>query len=305
MRAEMPFRNVVVSLLAGAVLAVCPAAFAQSEVTPPSQPPAVEQPPDPVKPIEIDQSLIALSTTQPLKPHKGYFRLTHRFARDLGHGSFGSLAEDFFSLDSGAIMGLEYRYGITSTLQAGVHRSTLGKTLETFARWDALRQSEHRPLNVSAAISIEGQNNLRQDPQPAVALTVSRVLSPRLVVYASPAFVHNAHTETLRLLHEGHAHDLGDAEDPDELSTAVDTFFVGLGARARLRETVTVVFEASPRVSGYTPDAATWGVGIEKQTRGHVLQLNFGNSFGTTPGMIARGGARHEVYMGFNLSRKF
>jgi hypothetical protein len=46
-------------------------------------------------------------------------------------------------------------------------------------------------------------------------------------------------------------------------------------------------------------------VAIEKLTRGHVLQLNFGNNFDTTPGMIARGGARNEVYMGFNLSRKF
>jgi hypothetical protein len=35
------------------------------------------------------------------------------------------------------------------------------------------------------------------------------------------------------------------------------------------------------------------------------LQLNFGNNFATTPGMIARGGAKHSVFMGFNLSRKF
>jgi hypothetical protein len=124
-------------------------------------------------------------------------------------------------------------------------------------------------------------------------------------VYATPSYVHNAHTETLRLLHEGHSHDLGDAEDPDELSTAVDTFFVGLGARVRVLETVSLAVEVSPRVSGYKPDRAAWGAAIEKQTRGHVLQLNVGNSFGTTPGMIARGGARGEVYMGFNVSRKF
>jgi len=44
---------------------------------------------------------------------------------------------------------------------------------------------------------------------------------------------------------------------------------------------------------------------IEKLTRGHVLQLNFSNSFGTTPGHVARGGSEHDVYMGFNLSRKW
>jgi len=305
--------RLVVPLLAGALFAVAPGAFAQSDgggttaaaTAPAADVPAADPPAEPAKPAEIDQTLIALSTTQPLKAHKGYFRLTHRFARNLGQGSFGSLAADFFSLDNGAVMGLEYRYGLTSTIQAGVHRSTLGKTLETFGRWDALRQSDHVPLGVSATVSIEGQNNLRLDPQPGVALTVSHAQGTRLVLYASPAFVHNSHTGTLRLLHEGHSHDLGSAEDEDESSTAVDTVFVGLGARARLRETVSVVFETSPRLWGYTPASATWGVGIEKMTRGHVLQLNFGNNFGTTPGMIARGGASSEVYLGFNLSRRF
>jgi uncharacterized SAM-binding protein YcdF (DUF218 family) len=75
---------------------------------------------------------------------------------------------------------------------------------------------------------------------------------------------------------------------------------------ARILETVTLVFDATPRLGGYTPDAAVRGAAIETITRGHVLQqLNFGNSFGTTPGMLARGGASGEMYPGFDLSRKF
>ena len=50
---------------------------------------------------------------------------------------------------------------------------------------------------------------------------------------------------------------------------------------------------------------ALWAVAIEKLTHGHVLQLNFSNSFNTTPGQIARGGTPNVTYMGFNLSRKF
>ena len=46
-------------------------------------------------------------------------------------------------------------------------------------------------------------------------------------------------------------------------------------------------------------------VAAEKLTRGHVLQLNVGNTFATTPDMLARGGAASEAYSGFNLSRKF
>ena len=35
------------------------------------------------------------------------------------------------------------------------------------------------------------------------------------------------------------------------------------------------------------------------------MQLNFTNSFGTTFGEIARGGSPHDIYLGFNLIRRF
>jgi hypothetical protein len=254
--------------------------------------------------LEVDQTLVNLQTTLPLKRHGSYFHLTHRFARDLRRGDLGDLASDLFSLDNGAIIGLEYRFGITSTLQAGVHRSILGKTIETFGRWDAWRQGDKLPMSVSFKPSIEGQNNLRQDPQPGLSIILSHVHSKWLALYASPSYVHNAHTATLRAEHEGHTHDAPGADDADH-SSATDTFFIGLGGRVRLLESVSAAVEFAPRVSGYKPAQADWNAGIEKITRGHVLQLNFGNNFNTTPGMIARGGAAGEVFMGFNISRKF
>jgi len=63
------------------------------------------------------------------------FRMTHRLARDLKRGDFGDLAADLFGLDNGAIIGLEYRFAIADTLQAGIHRSIPSKTIRTFARW--------------------------------------------------------------------------------------------------------------------------------------------------------------------------
>jgi len=303
--------RVCVAGLLVAAFSVCTAALAAAQPLapqPPAQPPTVQQPaPETAPPqpsSELDQTLVTLSTTQPLKRHHGYFRLTHRFARDLRQGDFGNLASDLFSLDNGAIIGLEYRYAVTSRLQAGVHRSILGKTIVTFGRFDALRQGDGRPFGLSVGASIEGQNNLRQDRQPGVSATLSHVHGTWLALYANPTYVHNAHTETLRLLHEGHTHDVPGADDADA-STAIDTFFVGLGTRVRLRESVSTVVEFAPRVSGYKPARADWNAGIEKLTRGHVLQLNFGNNFNSTPGMIARGGSDHDVYMGFNLSRKF
>jgi hypothetical protein len=279
-----------------------------------AQQPADDQPPAPpsaataatTPSIEIDQMVVNLPTTLSLKRHKSYFRITHRFARDLRQGSFGELAEDLFSLDNGAVIGLEYRFGITDTIQAGINRSILGKTIELFGRWDARKQAEGRAFGLSALASIEGQNNLHLDPQPGISATFSRTQGSRLAVYVTPTFVVDAHTPTLRVGHGDHDHG-GEGDPSAEIAgeDKDDTAFIGLAMRLRVLETMSVVAEVSPRIYGYRPDRAAWNVGVEKLTRGHVLQLNFGNTFGTTPGQIARGGSTHDVYLGFNMSRKF
>jgi len=253
-----------------------------------------------ILPAQIDATTINLPTTLSLKTHGSYFRVTHRFARDLGRGSFSDLAQDLFGLDSAAIIGLEYRFGVTDRLQAGVHRSNFDKTIATFARWDAVAQSESSPIAVSATGSFEGGNNLRQDYQPGVAVTVSRTQGTRLAVYATPTYIHHAHTDTLLALHEGHS------LPGQTVDTRRDTFYIGFGSRLRLLETVFIVLEGSPRVAGYDADQPpAWNVGVEKLTHGHVLQLNIGNNFDTTPGQLARGGVPEAVFLGFNISRKF
>jgi len=288
-------------LAVAATVLLCSTAAAQSAS------PAAPVPPVPVPTVELDQAVVNVQTTMPLKRHKSYFKITHRFARDLRRGTFGQLAEDAFALDNGAIIGLEYRFALTSNLQAGIHRSILGKTIQTFAKWDVRRQADGGPFGLSVGASLEGQNNLHLDPQPGISATFSRLQGTWLALYANPTYVHNAHTPTLRAAHGDHTHG-GAAPDADDAIPGEDsnsTAFIGLGMRARVRETVSIVAEVSPRLAGYRPDRAAWNVGIEKLTRGHVMQLNFGNNFDTTPGMVARGGSRHDVYMGFNMSRKF
>ena len=303
----MPVRPASMLLAVAATVFLCSTLSAQT-VPPPAPRPQAPDPP-PVPAVELDQTVVNVQTTMPLKRHKSYFKITHRFARDLRRGSIGSLAEDGLGTDQGAIIGLEYRFALTDTLQAGIHRSILGKTVETFAKWDVRRQQNGGPFGLSVGASIEGQNNLHLDPQPGVSATLSHLHGTWLALYANPTYVHHAHTATLRLAHAGHDHGTASAaNDPDANIPGInshDTAFIGLGMRARVRETVSVVAEVSPRLAGYRPDRAAWNVGIEKLTHGHVLQLNFGNSFDTTAGMVARGGSKHDVYMGFNLSRKF
>jgi len=256
-----------------------------------------------LRPVQIDLNLINLPTTMSIARHRSYFRLTHRFASDLRRGSFGDQAADLFSLDRGAIIGLEYRFGITSNIQAGVHRSILSKTIQTFGRWDAVRQSESFPVALSLTLSVEGLNNMRQHYQQGVAITASRTFGDRLALYATPAFVAGTHAVDIVEGHEGHDHDTGLEEDVH--SHHHDTWFAGLGGRLRFSNTGYITGEYTPRLHGYDPNSGEWGIGIEKRTGGHTLQLNFTNSFATTFGQLARGGSPNEVYLGFNITRRF
>ena len=189
-------------------------------------------------PAEVELNVINLQTTKSLPRHGSYFRLTHRFARDLRRGDFGQLAEDLFALDNGAIIGLEYRFGITSDLQAGVHRSILSRTIEVFGRYDRWRQNEQLPVSISLIGSIEGLDNLTDHFQPTIAASISRAFGTTLVLYTVPMYV--AHTAAADFLegHDEHDHDVGGEPVVDEHAGHDDTFMLGLGGRLRLRPSV-------------------------------------------------------------------
>ena len=103
-------------------------------------------------------------------------------------------------------------------------------------------------------------------------------------MYATPIWVHN----TAAIL------------DIDR-----DTFFVGIGGRVRVGGTTYLVAEVTPRMAGYSPEQPEYAFGIEKRAGGHLFQLNFGNSQGSTFAQTARGGSSENLFMGFNLARKF
>lgn len=243
------------------------------------------------QPIETDYTIVNLSTTLPLRRHDFAFRVTHRFARPLGEGSFGDLASDLFSLDSGAQIGLGLRWGLTSTTQLHLYR-TSDRTTQLSGQQSLLRQGEV-PFGLALSASIEGLDNLREDYSPALGLVLSRRLGDRAALYASPSWV--GHTNL------GAAPEAGD-----------DTFVLGLGARLRLTERLYVVGELSPRLAGF--DERLLGgendplasFGLELRYGGHVFQLDVSNDIGTTPAQVARGTQGPDGwFLGFNISRKF
>ncbi len=240
-----------------------------------------------LKPAEPDFTLISLPTALRLPKYKSAFRVTHRFTRPLGSGDFGDLVADFFGIDSGAVIGLEYRFGIVPNGQIGIHR-TNDKTIEFFGEYGVIRQGQRLPLEIAVIASVEGTNNFKDSKSPAIGAIISRRVGEQAAFYVEPIYVNN--TNPL----------------PRQVVDHNDTFMIGLGARVRVSPTVSLVAEASPRVSGYKPGVNHGSFGIEKRAGGHLFQLNFSDSFGTTMGQIARGGSRSkDWYLGFNISRKF
>jgi hypothetical protein len=243
-----------------------------------------------------DFTLINLPTSLRLPQNRSSFRITHRFPRPLKcEECDSSLASDFFGLDEGAVIGLEFRYGLAPGVEIGVARARLGKTIAFFGQYGITRQSDSIPVEVSALLGVEGTNNFgASDPvaapdgySPAFGVILTRLLGSRGAVYLEPIWVGNSHLAT----------DNGDDH----------TFMVGVGARIRVTPTVYLLGELTPRVSGHTPGDALGSVAIEKRAGGHLFQLNVSNHFGGgTFRQIAEGAPdSDDWFVGFNITRKF
>jgi len=264
----------MLALIVGVVCLVPAAARAQATDDPGS-----------LKLTEPDFTLVGLPTSLRLPKFGSAFRVTHRFTRAL-NDDFGDVAGDLFGIDSGAQIGLEYRFGIIPNGQIGIHR-TSNKTIEFFLQYDLVRQGKS-PLEISALATTEGTNNFRDSYSPALGAIVSRTVGEVAAFYVEPIWVNNSNA------------------NPKELVDHNDTFMVGIGARIRIRPTVYLVGETAPRPRGDKQGVTHASFGIEKRAGGHMFQLNFSNAFGTTLAQIARGGPDgNDWYLGFNISRKF
>jgi hypothetical protein len=179
--------------------------------------------------------------------HKSAFRVTHRFTRPISCDTCpNSFAADGFGTDGGAVIGLEYRVGIVPNGEIGVYR-TADKTVELFGQYGVVRQGARAPLEASVLAAVDvsdvGRHNTDSEYSPTLGVILARLVGDHAALYVEPMWVH--HTNLFE-----------QATVSDD-----DTVLVGLGARVRIRPTVYLVGEYSPRVSGYKPgtDAAAFG----------------------------------------------
>jgi Membrane bound beta barrel domain (DUF5777) len=249
--------------------------------------PAQAEPSDrAVNPSQPDFTVITLPTTLRMPKFAGAFRVTHRFTRSLGDGDFGDLLGDAFGVDGSAQIGLEFRFGIMSGTQVGIHR-TSERTIQLFLQHQLLRQKEGMPVTIDALGAIDGTNNFRDSYSPSVGAVISHTFGRHGAAYVVPIWINNTN------------------QLPSEVVDDNNTFVVGVGGRVRVRPTLYLLAEAVPRV-GYTPNKTQLSFAIEKRAGGHSFQINFSNGFGTTLDQIARGGIDYDTwFLGFNISRKF
>lgn len=263
-----------------------------------------------------DFTAINLPTTRRLPVMKSAFRVTHRFGRSLTKGDFADAASNLFGLDDGAQIGLEYRIGLMSGLQTGVYR-TSDKTIEFFGQYDIFRQGQSKPVTADVAVTVEGLNNFHRgsaiedednEYATSVGLVISRTIGDAAAFYVEPAVVthSNVYSNAGCLEHLAHGHDIPGCAQVTTGGVDSNTVLVGVSSRLRVRPSIYLVGSWTPRLSGFRPGVALGAFGIEKRLGGHVFQLNFSNSLGTTMAQIARGASNgSDWFMGFNISRRF
>jgi hypothetical protein len=249
----------------------------------PPDPPVESDPDVRLDPLQPDFALAALPTTLRVPSGRSAFRVTHRFTRAVNAGDIGDLIANAFGLDSSALVGLEFRYGLRPGTQLGVHR-TSDRTIQLFAMQSVVAPRDGRPFGVSVLATLEGADNLGEHHRSALGLVLSRH-TPHAVLYAEPLVLINSNPST-----EGSPH----------------TLLLGLGSRVRLGTRGYFVAEFSPRLAGYSPGSHQISAALERRTGGHIFQINLSNGFGTTLGQLAQGAPAYDNwYLGFSISRKF
>jgi len=225
------------------------------------------------------------------------FRITHRF------GNVNTGLGELFGLDQ-AFVRIGFDYGVKDWLLVGVGRSSFLKEYDGFAKVKLLRQRTGggMPITLTYAggASIRTDQIVRADGRKTFfssrlayfnQLLAARKFGDRLSIQLMPTHVH------YNLVPE--------REDPNDLIA------LGIGGRLKLSNRITFNAEWYYRFNGenYEGTYNPLSVGFDIETGGHVFQLHFTNSTGTTErafvGQTAGNFWDGDIRFGFNISRVF
>jgi hypothetical protein len=225
------------------------------------------------------------------------------------HHRFGMLNEgysNFYGLDESNIF-LSAEYGLTDKLMVGLGRTTIGKTVNGFLKYNVMEQCKgkiNRPVTVTLFTALDVNTATWQYPDK------KDYLSSR-VTYVFQALIARKFNEHLSLQFSPtliHRNMVPLATDMNDLVA------LGLGGRYKVSRRIAVTAEFFPvlrpvwNYSSFT-ETNSLSVGVDIETGGHVFQIMFTNSVGMIEkdfiGETTQKWTDGAIRLGFNLSRVF
>ena len=277
-----------------------------------------------------DYRLVNVPTPKRVPRHALNLFFTHRFQQPVRQEDIPikEEARGLFGLDSFSVSSFGFTYGITDRFYASIYRSPicqpgLCRTVEIGAGYHLLDEAGRSPVALSAYASIEGDDNFTEDYTYNLQAMVARSVTKYVNVFFSPA-VHFKSNGNGRF--NPRAEDFfppAEAANSFELGEHTGSF--GFGVNARVRPTVSLLFEYTPRVgfklgrsipifdsnfnvAGFEQESeAEIGFGIEKRIGRHAFSFTFSNTQTTT---TSRYNSSNLVLppsrftVGFNLFRR-
>jgi hypothetical protein len=274
-----------------------------------------------------DDMVYTLPTGRRIDRHGLYLNFTHRFPFEPAFTAPGR-GNTLLGLDDFAIPSFGLRFGVTSKLSVSAFRSPsfIGRPIELGVDYNFLDEKDGYPLNLTARVSIDGQNNFATSFTENLELIVSRSLGRRAQLYAVPTFSIN---DRALVAHPGpelwdpmpiqHCYmPLAAGISPSfDVHPCANVFSLGVGASVDIRPTLALVAEAIPTLAN-GPELgihrAAFAFGIKKKIWRHAFTLGFGNSPGTDTAQRAGTDATFTqnpgadkpsaMFIGFDLTRQ-
>ncbi len=279
-----------------------------------------------------DYHIVNIPTPKAVRRHSLNLHFTHRFQEiitpfdsEKTDQHIARISKDLLGLDSSAVSSFGVTYGITDRLYANVYRSPLCqpglcKTIELGLGYHLLDETGRSPVALSAYYSVEGDYNFTERYTYNFQAMIGRSVTRFVNVFFSPA----AHVNANRS--DRFKEFLSSQPLISKLRLGQHSGSFGFGFNARVRPTMSLLFEYTPRVGfklgQITPDfdpkigqligfknnsEAEIAFGIEKRIGRHVFSLTFSNTQTTT---TARYNSSNQALppdkfsIGFNLFRR-
>lgn len=275
-----------------------------------------------------DYYLINVPTPKRVVKGSLNLRFTHRFSQPVRPVRLS--AENLIGLDSFAVSSLGLSYGITDRLYVNAYRSPLCqqgmcKTIEIGVGYHWLDEAGRSPVSLQTYASIEGNDNFTEEYSYNLQAMIGRSVTKWGYAFFSPAISFNANGQ--RRFNPRAENFFPPALVADQFNLGKHTASFGFGFSARIRPTVSLMFEYTPRVgfrqgrvfpnfapgtftvAGFTNvSEAEIGFGIEKRIGRHSFSLTFSNTQATTTAHYNSSNlalSPKRFIIGFNLTRTF